>query len=76
MLAAANTEKKKTKKLGRGFVKMEVNGPEGWKLARKKFFAVRVACLAIYYIDLLKALKREHSSPVFSPHGTLISARH
>ena len=28
--------------------KMQENGPEGYKAARKKFVAVSVACLAIY----------------------------
>ena len=28
--------------------KMQVNGPEGYKLARKKSQAVSVACVAIY----------------------------
>ena len=27
---------------------MQVNGPDGWKLARKKSLAVGVACMAIY----------------------------
>ena len=35
-------------KLGRGFGKMQVKGPEGSKLARKKFLAVGVASMAIY----------------------------
>ena len=29
--------------------KMQVNGPEGLKWARKKFLAVSVACMAIYW---------------------------
>ena len=29
--------------------KMQVNGPEGWKLARKKSLAVGEACMAIYW---------------------------
>ena len=28
--------------------KMRVNGPEGWKLARKNSLAAGVACMAIY----------------------------
>ena len=35
-------------KLGRGLEKMQVNGPEGKKLAKKKSLAVSVACMAIY----------------------------
>ena len=38
------------KKLGRGFAKtMQVNGPEGQKLARKESLAVSLACMAIYW---------------------------
>ena len=28
---------------------MQVNGPEGWELARKKSLAISVACMAIYW---------------------------
>ena len=35
-------------KLRRGFGKMQVNGPEGQQLARKKFLAVAIAGMAIY----------------------------
>ena len=56
-------------RLGRGFGKMQVNGLEGQKLARKKSLAVSVAC-----IDHLQALKREPLRSVFSSDGTLISA--
>ena len=44
MLATANTGKT----WERFFKKMQVNGPEGLKLARKKSLAVSVACMAIY----------------------------
>ena len=43
VLATANTGQ-----IGRGFGKMQVNEPEGKKLARKKSLAVSVACAAIY----------------------------
>ena len=43
---------------------MQVNGPERWKLARKKF----------HYTDLLQVLKGEPLSSVFSSDGTLFSA--
>ena len=43
------SQKKTQEKLGRSFwEKMQVNGPEGYKLARKKSQAVGVACMAIY----------------------------
>ena len=35
-------------KLGRGLEKMQVNGPEGKKLARKKPLTVSIGCMAIY----------------------------
>ena len=34
--------------MGEVFKKMQVNGPEGLKLARKKSLAVSVACMAMY----------------------------
>ena len=40
---------------------MQVNGPEGYKLARKKSLAVSVACIAVYW-------------PTPSFKGTLVSA--
>ena len=43
VLATANTGE-----IGRGLGKMQVNGPEGLKLARKKSLAVSVTCIAIY----------------------------
>ena len=49
-----------------------MNGPEGWKLARKKSLAVSVACME--YTDLLQVLQGEHLISVFSSIGTLISA--
>ena len=36
------------KNLGEVWEKMQVNGPEGQKSARKKSLAVSVACIAIY----------------------------
>ena len=45
VLAAANQEK-----LGRGFEILQLNGPEGYKLARTKSFTVSVACMAIYWL--------------------------
>ena len=44
VLATANTGE-----IGRGFGKMQVNGPEGYKEARKKSLAVSIACMAIYW---------------------------
>ena len=52
---------------------MQVNGPEGYKLARKKSLAVSVACMAIY-TDPLQALKGESLVSVFLTDETLISA--
>ena len=39
---------KHRKKSGAVLEKMQVNGPEGWKLARKKSLGVSIACVAIY----------------------------
>ena len=36
-------------KLGRGFGQMQVNGPKGQKLARKKSLTVGLPCMAIYW---------------------------
>ena len=43
VLAKANTGE-----IGKGFGKMQVNGPEGYKEARKKSLAVSIACMATY----------------------------
>ena len=43
VLATANTGK-----IERGLGKMQVNGPERYKLARKKSLAVSVTCMATY----------------------------
>ena len=40
---------RKKKSSGEILEKMQVNGPEGLKWARKKFLAVSVACMAIYW---------------------------
>ena len=40
---------KHRRKIGRGFGKMQVNGPEEQKLSRKKSLAVSVACMARYW---------------------------
>ena len=45
-------------KIGRGLEKMQVNGPEVYKLARKKSMAVGVACMAIH--KPAPGLKREN----------------
>ena len=44
VLATANIGKTQE----RFWEKMVMNGPEGWKLARKKPLAVSVACMAAY----------------------------
>ena len=68
VLVTANTGKTRE----RFWEKMQVNGPEGWKLARKKSPAVSVACIAIYCP--IPGFKGEPLSSVFSSDGTLISA--
>ena len=68
MLATANT-----REIGRGFGKMQVNGPEGWKLSKEEIPGSKRGMYG-YNTDLLQALKGERLNSVFSPDGTLISA--
>ena len=50
---------------------MQVNGPEGYKVARKKSLAVGVACMAIH--GLAPSSKRRTFELSFLTDGSLIS---